>query len=286
MMSGELDYTAAFPLTFLAQAKVAPMLVVQQAVPNFALAYYGFKTTRPMVSDRRVRQAMSIAINRAEIAQGMFFGYFRPAFTYVDPDALDYDPEAAGVVKEDVVLAGRLLDEAGWKLGADGIREKDGVKLAPKVYLTAVPIVQKFAEAMQGYMRRIGIDWRLQSWDSTIAPIKMGEQDYEIWTVTVSYLSAGDLMNLYFDSKNIPTPNRMNWNDAQTDEWLERGRSALTAEDRAKYYGLVQEKVTAERLWIPVAHTDLYQVANKRLKGARPHMLYFNTFYKGLDLSY
>jgi len=149
MMSGEFDYTAAFPLTFIAQAKDAPMLEVQQAVPNFQLAYYGFKITRPMVSDRRVRQAMSIAINRAEIAQGVFFGYARPAFTYVDPGALDYDPEAAGVVKEDVVLAGRLLDEAGWKLGADGIREKDGVKLTPKVYLVAVPLAQKFAEAMQ-----------------------------------------------------------------------------------------------------------------------------------------
>jgi peptide/nickel transport system substrate-binding protein len=44
--------------------------------------------------------------------------------------------------------------------------------------------------------------------------------------------------------------------------------------------------VTAEHLWIPVVNTDVYQVANKRLKGARPHMLYFNTFYKGLDLSY
>jgi hypothetical protein len=38
-----------------------------------------------------------------------------------------------------------------------------------------------------------------------------GEQDYEIWSVTVPYLSAGDLMNIYFDSANIPTPNRMNW---------------------------------------------------------------------------
>ena len=64
----------------------------------------------------------------------------------------------------------------------------------------------------------------------------MAEQDYEIWSVTVPYLSAGDLMNIYFDSKNIPTPNRMNWKDAETDEWLKLGRAALTEADRAKYY--------------------------------------------------
>jgi peptide/nickel transport system substrate-binding protein len=42
----------------------------------------------------------------------------------------------------------------------------------------------------------------------------------------------------------------------------------------------------AEHLWIPVAKVSLYTVSNKRLKGVRPHMLYGNTFYKGLDLSF
>ncbi len=66
--------------------------------------------------------------------------------------------------------AKKLLDEAGWKLGADGIREKDGVKLAPKVYFTArSPTRRRVAEAIQGYLRKIGIDWQLQPWDSTIA---------------------------------------------------------------------------------------------------------------------
>jgi peptide/nickel transport system substrate-binding protein len=104
--------------------------------------------------------------------------------------------------------------------------------------------------------------------------------------VAVPYLSAGELMNLYFDSKNIPTPNRMNWKDPETDEWLRLGRAALTDADRAKYYMMVQKKVADEHLWIPVINAGMYLVANKKLKGARPHMLYQNTFYKGLDYSY
>ena len=114
----------------------------------------------------------------------------------------------------------------------------------------------------------------------------MAEQDYEIWSVTVPYLSAGDLMNIYFDSRNIPTPNRMNWKDAETDEWLRLGRSALTEADRFKYYELVQKKVTAEALWMPVLNINMYEVTNKKLKGMRPHMIYQNTFYKGLDASF
>ena len=286
MMSGAFDYTHLFPQQFMAQARAAPMLAVQDAHPNFVLLYFGYKITRPMVADRRVRQAMSIAINRAEIAKSVLLGNAEPAFTIVDKDALDHNPKTAGVIKEDVKLANQLLDEAGWKPGSDGIREKDGVKLAPKVYFTANANSARVAEAIQGYLRKIGVDWRLQAWDSTIAPSKMAEQDYEIWSVAVPYLSAGDLMNIYFDSKNIPTPNRMNWKDAETDAWLAKGRTALTPEERAAYYGMVQERVMAEHLWMPVLNINLYQVTNRKLKGARPHMLYGNTFYKGLDVGF
>ena len=286
MMAGQFDITHQFPAQFIAQAKAAPMLQVQEAKPNFQLLYFGFKTTRPMVADRRVREAMSIAINRAELGKAIMFGNADPAFTDVDPDALDFDPKTKGIVNEDVERAKKLLDEAGWIPGADGVREKDGVKLQPKVYYTQAGNTPRIAEAIQGYLRRIGVQWQLQPWDSTIAAAKMAEQDYEIWSVTVPYLSAGDLMNIYFNSKNIPTPNRMNWKDAETDEWLRLGRSALTEADRAKYYAMVQQKVTREHLWIPVLNINMHQVTSKKIKGARPHMIYQNTFYKGLDVTH
>jgi peptide/nickel transport system substrate-binding protein len=286
MMAGQFDITHQFPSQFIAQAKAAPMLQVQEAKPNFQLLYFGFKTTRPMVADRRVREAMSIAINRAELAKAILMGNADPAFTDVDPDALDFDPKTRDIVKEDLERAKKLLDEAGWKPGADGVREKDGVKLQPKVYYTQAGNTPRIAEAIQGYLRRIGVQWQLQPWDSTIAAAKMAEQDYEIWSVTVPYLSAGDLMNIYFNSKNIPTPNRMNWKDAETDEWLALGRAALTEADRAKYYAMVQQKVMREHLWMPVLNINMHQVTNKKLKGARPHMIYQNTFYKGLDVTY
>ena len=286
MMAGQFDITHQFPAQFIAQAKAAPMLQVQEAKPNFQLLYFGFKTTRPMVADKRVREAMSIAINRAELAKAILLGNADPAFTDVDPDTLDFDPTTKGIVNEDVERAKKLLDEAGWMPGADGVREKDGVKLQPKVYYTQAGNTPRIAEAIQGYLRRIGVQWQLQPWDSTIAAAKMAEQDYEIWSVTVPYLSAGDLMNIYFNSKNIPTPNRMNWNDPETDEWLRLGRSALTEADRAKYYAMVQQKVTREHLWIPVLNINMHQVTNKKVKGARPHMIYQNTFYKGLDVTF
>ena len=286
MMAGQFDVTHQMPLQFLQQVKAAPMLTVQEAKPNFQLLYYGFKANRPMVSDKRVREAMNIAINRAEIVKGIAMGNAEPAYTYIDDKALDFAAGTKGMIKEDVERAKKLLDEAGWKPGADGIREKDGVKLAPRVLFTQVGLFPRVSEAIQGYMRKIGVDWKIVGYDSTIAPAEMAKQDYELWTVTFPYMSAGDLLNFYFDSRNMPAPNRMNWNDKETDELLHKGKASLSDADRAKYYGLAQERVTSEQLWMPVMNVGMYVTSNKKLKGVRPHMLFQNTFYKGLDYSF
>jgi peptide/nickel transport system substrate-binding protein len=286
MLGGQFDVSHQIPLQFISQVKASPNLNVQEATPNFQLMYYGYKTSRPMVADKRVREAMNIAINRAEIVKGIMLGQADPAYTFIDPKALDFAASTKTLIKEDVERAKKLLDEAGWKVGADGIREKDGVKLAPKVYFTQVSYFGRVSEAIQGYMRKIGIDWKVQGFDSTIAFAKMSEQDYDLWTVTFPYMSAGDLLNFYFDSKNMPAPNRMNWNDPQTDELLKKGKASLTDAERTKYYGLAQQRVTEEHLWMPVMNVAMYTTSSKKLKGVRPHMLYQNTFYKGLDYSF
>jgi peptide/nickel transport system substrate-binding protein len=285
MMGGRFDITPHFPTQFIDQAKKAPMLNVDQAKPNFQLMYFGFKIDRPMVSDPRVREAMSIGLNRAELTKAVMLGQADPAYTYIDPEALDFAPSTKGIIKEDVNRAKKLLDDAGWKPGPDGIRVKDGVKLAPIVYIPQVTYFPRMTEAIQGYMRKIGIDWKIVALDSTIMPAKLSGQDFDIWTVTVPYLSAGELMNFYFDSAQIPVPNRMNYKDAQTDEAIRLGRTALTDADRAKGYAAAQERVMKDHLWMPVMNVKMYQTSNKKIKGARAHMLYQYTYYKGLDIA-
>ena len=79
IMGGQFDLTHQVPLQFIAQVKAAPNLTVQEAQPNFQLMYYGYKITRPMVSDKRVREAMNLAIDRVEVAQSVFAGKADPA---------------------------------------------------------------------------------------------------------------------------------------------------------------------------------------------------------------
>ncbi len=57
------------------------------------------------------------------------------------------------------------------------------------------------------------------------------------------YITAGDALNLYFRSGNVPTPNRMNWKDAKTDELLNKGMTATNMADRAKAFSEVIAQV-------------------------------------------
>ena len=91
MLGGQFDVTHQIPAgSSSSRCKAAPTLKVQEAKPNFQLMYYGYKITRPMVSDDRVREAMNIAINRAEIVKGIMLGNAEPAYTFVDPKAPDF----------------------------------------------------------------------------------------------------------------------------------------------------------------------------------------------------
>ncbi len=287
MMSGHFDLTTQFPLQFIEQAKKSPMLQVSQANPNFQLTMFAFRMKdRPLVADRRVREAMNLALNRKELVQSVMLGQAEPAYTYVHPNARDFAPSTQGIIKEDVARANRLLDEAGWtQRDKDGIRMKDGVRLAPKAVIPNLTFYPRMSEAMQGYFRKVGIDWQIIPVDVSAMVGRLGAEDYDMWTVTVPYMSAGELMTFYFDSANIPVPNRSFWKDEITDAGLKEGRTAITDADRMRGFAKVQERVMGEHLMIPVKNINMYMTANKRLKNARAHMLFQQTIYKGLDLS-
>jgi len=185
-----------------------------------------------------------------------------------------------------VARANKLLDEAGWtQRDKDGIRMKDGVRLAPKAVIPNLTFYPRMAEAMQGYFRKIGIDWQIIAVDVSTMVGRLGAEDYDMWTVTVPYMSAGELMTFYFDSANIPVPNRLFWKDEITDAGLKEGRTALDDATRMRGFAKVQERVMNEHLMLPIKNINMYMTANKRIKNARAHMLFQQTIYKGLDLS-
>jgi peptide/nickel transport system substrate-binding protein len=286
MASGQIDMTYNMADQYLPQLAKMPNMQVLRPAADLRLFYFGFKITRENVSDARVRRALSLGIDRKQLVDSIYFGNGEAASTYLHPKTPDFDPAAApDFNRYDPAAAARLLDEAGWAMGGDGFRYRDGKRLSLQLYGFAGGRSPKMGEAAQGFWRRLGVDLRLQMWDGTIVFAKLAEQDYDIWSIAFPYSSAGDALRLYFHSANIPTPNRMNWRDPETDRLLDIGNTALRDDDRFRALSAVQRIVQDQALWVPMVYEGLALVVNKRVKNARAHHVYTSMIYKALDVS-
>lgn len=119
-------------------------------------------TARPVTGDPAVREAIQRAINRDAIVKGILNNIEIPADTLfaksvpycgVDLPSRPYDPTAAS----------KLLDEAGWTLGSDGVRVKNGVRCEAVFSFNSQNAQERtIAEAIQADLARIGIAVALQ----------------------------------------------------------------------------------------------------------------------------
>lgn len=115
-------------------------------------------TTNAILKDKMVRQALQHATDKQSISDGVFYGLEKPADTlfattvpYCDIDLKAYE--------FDIDQAATMLDTAGWKLGSDGIREKDGQKMVLTLLYNSDSVTeQTISEYLQGEYRKLGID--------------------------------------------------------------------------------------------------------------------------------
>jgi len=285
MLGNQADFCHWNPLQAIDTFRKAPNLAVYEPDVFFTMYYYGLKSTRENMKDRRVRAALSHLIDRGEVNKAIFFGQADTARSLVHEKALDFNPATLdGLTKYDPNLSKKLLDEAGWAMGSDGFRYKDGKKLELLLYSYTVGQNPKLSEVLQGAARKVGVDIKIQMWDPTVFFQKIAPQDYDIWTLSVPYTSAGDQMYLYYHSKNRPVPNRMMWADPVTDQILEAGRGSITEADRRDNFFKIQQLVHDEALMLPVVHGRLHLVAKKTIKNVRAHGNYSAALYKGLDI--
>ena len=121
--AGELDLAFGLPAESLARLKADPDLAVKSFTVGYQ--YYGFLNTgRPALGDAKVRRAIDLAVDRAQLVAAIdggqpATGAFAPYFAFAPKEARPTD----------AAKAASLLDEAGWTTGGDGMRARDGKAL-------------------------------------------------------------------------------------------------------------------------------------------------------------
>jgi len=224
-------------------------------------------TTIPPFNDRRIRQALTHALDRTAISQNVSGGTFplmaAPIPPFLKPwynasvSQYPYSPERA--------LA--LFREAGWTRGSDGLLRKDGRPFQLTLLWGRIAGRQEIAVLVQQYWRDIGIDVTLEGleWSATLA--RFGKRDYQIFLDRWVAPWEPDMTN-YFSSVAARTgKNSAVYSNPEVDRLLEAGRSATDPEERRKIYFRFQELIHEEQPQIFLFWQPDSQVRNKAFFG-------------------
>lgn len=119
-----------------------------------------------LTADVLVRRAINMGIDRQEMIDNVLNGHGTPAYSICDQmpwynpaSEVEYAPEGAAA----------LLDQAGWTMGADGVREKDGVRAELNIlYSSDDSVRQALAADLAGQLKELGIDASIEGvgWDT------------------------------------------------------------------------------------------------------------------------
>lgn len=241
----------------------------------------------PQLSDKRVRQALLMGLDRQRIIDDLWNGAATIAHSNLAPKyafySLDEDPSLKRY-EYDPEGAMALLDEAGWVVGEDGIREKDGVKLTfTCTTITGDQARRPIAEFAQQQFQEIGVDMQLA--EAPLASIQEGQRngtiDSSLYNWTYGSVDPNPASTLRSDGGQ-------NWNNfvnARVDELIDQGVSIADPELRRPIYHEIQQIVVEEVPMLYLQWDIWYNVFSSRVKGLPEEAndafaIYYNGLYK------
>ena len=226
-----------------------------------------FNVRSPLFDRTDTRQAFELAIDRRALVRESLQGLGEPLASLVLPHSWAFDSTLQGTGAYDPAKARQLLDTAGWKLGADGIRARDGVTLTVVLAANAdVPSNVAVAQQLSGFLKTVGVDVRL-------APVSrevllrdyLGPRAFHMAVVGWEAEGADPDIWRYWHSSQANVTGGINfsgWSNPEADKALDTGRITPYQSERALNYATVQ-KAFATDVPAVILYTPLYVYATR-----------------------
>jgi peptide/nickel transport system substrate-binding protein len=164
LQTGLVDAIKNPPPQDVATLKSDKNLVVLefQELSNFFLSVNVGDTSLGF-DDVRVRQAISHAIDREAIVKSIFLGHAAATYGPVMTRWKWYNPAVEQYSQYDPQLAGQLLDKAGWKMGGNGVRAKNGQSLSFTTYNLTDDTQNQVLQAVSQMLAKVGVQMNVTS---------------------------------------------------------------------------------------------------------------------------
>jgi peptide/nickel transport system substrate-binding protein len=244
-----------------------PGLVLQRR-PGDNVAYLALHCGRPPFDDLEVRQAISLAIDRAAMAKVAYQGLAVPATSPVPPTQWGHDDEPA-VARPDLARARDLLAARAAAGAIDLARTyRLYVSSTPRTYL-AEPA--RLASALRASLEAVGlrVEVVLQPIERHRADTSAGRHDLAVFGWAGELDDPDEYVSLLSSTEIGPdwSRNVAFYRDAVVDRLIERGRREVSRPVRAAIYVELQRRLAAQVPWVPLAHAQSAIVARDDLSG-------------------
>lgn len=255
---------------------------VMQPYNALSYSFFGFNMRNPMLADKRVRKAFTLAINRQEMLDSFFnsqgtiiSGPFAPgSWAYnLDVQPLPYDPQ----------MAEELLTEAGYTRNGDGIMENAGRKLSLTL---KVPIakeseaVKRVVLAFKNYLQKIGVEIEpeFQEWMAWKEDVFL-HHDYDLMYASWVFDDSADISSLFHSAEIGPWKNNFGaFSDPEVDGLIVEAKLTLDHEKRRTINRKLHEKIADENPYTFLWTLTNYAGYNKKLRKVAIHPYKFFSF--------
>lgn len=257
---GEAEYTLARPAyERIPELLNLPHLVVK-TFPHPARYYFGFNLRRKPFDDLRVRQAVSMALDRPAIVDRAVRGYGIPAFGFYTPAVSWAFNAEARAPEYAVASAEKLLDQAGLVRAANGMRATWSF-----LTLNAAPF-KELAVAIQQDLRRVGIALDLvflssPEWNARV----LNQKEFDLAMTNGSQGPDPDNLSYRFGAKGVQQ--FMGYVNPELDAALEDGARVTNLQDRARAYHRAQTILARDLAFLPVMENIQFIIYAAKVTG-------------------
>ena len=238
--------------------------------PSFGYVYMGYNLENPLFTDKKVRKAIGLAINKQEIVDVTLLGLGRVSTGPFLPGTWAYNKN----VKEsefNPVAAKRLLADAGWTdTDGDGWLDQAGKKFSFTILTNQGNDQRKMAcEIIQKRLKDVGIEMKIQvvEW-STFLREFIDKKRFEAVLLAWQLSRDPDCFDVFHSSKTAPGSfNFVSYKNEEVDRLLTEGRRLFREEDRAPIYHRIHEILSEEEPYTFLYIADALPIVHKRFKG-------------------
>jgi len=258
--SADAEINSLTPDMVVALGKEPGIVVDEQ--PGTPLTYVAFNFEDPVLAHREVRQALAYATDRAGIIRYLLRGQARAASSLLPPNHWAFDAD----VKQydfDPARAEQLLDAAGYRRGANGVR----IRLTLKA--STDESTRLFAAVLADQWKRVGVALELKSLEFATFYSDITRGSFQLYTGRwVGGNSDPDMFEYVFSSKKVPPEgaNRGHYRNPELDALLDRARVEMDREKRKAILWEVQKIVAEDEPYINLWYPDNVCVHGARLE--------------------